>query len=246
MEVTLLGQSHKIHLCTEHAEDTTPGKAKEQLKKKLEELDNIMDTAAAFGMKVIPVEEYEDLKAKKAAAKKPGIVVPSKKARDAMLQQPEERGSEEVQAEAKLKKRSAHEIKAAKEEPGVVDFVPKSNAEKYKIDPKGGQRLRGVMSPHRVKRERDLVETYTIKKTRSGRPISIPSKMESRDGVTRVAISTSIDDRYIQERLKNNKDNPVLDEYDYLAECSLCHGSGISRVNDDTCPKCGGTGYVNR
>jgi hypothetical protein len=80
---------------------------------------------------------------------------------------------------------------------------------------------------------------------RSSVPITIPKKIVGEDGVTQINIVDTGGDKALQQRFKEitNTTEQISFSKGYKThDCTFCNGTGISRINKQTCPKCNGKG----
>lgn len=243
MSITLYGTTHTVHLCSTHSEDTTPAMAKDLLKAKLEKMDEIIDSAKEFGMTVISNAEYNDLKARKAAAmeakSKPAgtgskILLPP-----ATKQQP----MKGVVADATSKRFSAK--KYDEEDLASVVSTPKERATI------NSAMLSGTQSGHQTKRTKDAIVRKRQVKTQSGRILNEVAQIEDGMGTTDIIINPSVTDEVLKKRTKWAKEMGDHGESGFNLgssqfahrDCRKCSGKGILGAN--ACHFCEGTGIHN-
>ncbi|MEM3000674.1 MAG: hypothetical protein QXP41_00580 [Candidatus Nitrosocaldus sp.] len=102
----------------------------------------------------------------------------------------------------------------------------------------------------RIDAPKERVEEAQIVPGRGGVPISIPKKVVGDAGVTDIMIVDTGGDRVIQNIFRDiarnsvNNYGPDFRSGYIVRDCTLCSGTGISRISKDACPKCKGAGTI--
>lgn len=95
-----------------------------------------------------------------------------------------------------------------------------------------------------------------VVKGRGGAEVVIPKKIVSEAGTTEINIVNTGGDKALQDRFKgmqvasaeartSNEAQRAFLSGGYMAkDCTLCSGTGITKINNQTCKKCNGVGTV--
>ena len=99
-------------------------------------------------------------------------------------------------------------------------------------------------------------ETQTVR-GRGGQPMTIPRVIKHNQGTTVINVVDTGGDQTIQQRFRTLAAQGMNDNkkiynfgdprqgYDVM-NCTLCGGTGITASNGESCPKCKGTGILNK
>ena len=111
------------------------------------------------------------------------------------------------------------------------------------------------VAPNRISPNQEITEMQEIADPKTGAIMVVPKRIESDMGTTLISIVDTGGDKAIQDRAReqallsksmNNQQWHSQNDYDSTRtiKCSLCRGSGVTRIGNKVCPKCHGGGVL--
>lgn len=256
MTVAVDGLKHEVALCSEH-EDTNPKQAREMVSAKITEFEDLKKRLAEYGMDanatptsggIVIVEQPKPKAPEQTNEKKPLIEVAYRKPNKEVEVGAPVSDNDTIKgkawktkgfggvargavAQVQIEARQSVDVEAAMEKE-FTEAKRKGKIEKDAIMPRMASRV-------------DKVQTV---RGRGGQPMMIPKVIKhSAGGNTVINVVDTGGDRTLQDRFRAVAD-PVhryKDGYD-VDNCNLCGGTGTSPVTEKDCPKCAGTGILNK
>lgn len=225
MTITIDEVSYNICLCDEHAENTTMASLRTQLAKIKKNLEDAMAAAEDAG---IPIGTHSSQP-------------PQHHDQDNTASpEPQPTQTEHVAPEHSYRiPDSPPNSVISQEHVPPVPPAPPTNTP----DPSGQSSLvsEDIAEDAEDAENNKVVQMQTFT-GRDGKPVNVPRHIEGDFGTTDIYI-TNVTDDVIQRRFKN-LDECAPGQEGYSRKCPLCRGEGVSRVNNDICPKCKGTGLI--
>lgn len=243
MTVVIDTVKYDIVLCDQHAEDTTPKKAKELVLKKVNEYNELISKMKEFGLTV--------------TENSAGIAVPEKIEVPAPEQKVEsqQEPTPGPKPEAKKPEQKTHVLKKAvlpAVAPKIVNQLNGISSHKS-LDINGTIAQAAEIAKkkgHEVK-QMPITEEYETQVVlgRGGQQMVIPKTIkDNTGGSTRITIVDTGGDRTIQHRAKAQMHDPdphfFKSGYN-VKECPMCSGTGQAKIGNNVCPKCKGAGILN-
>ena len=231
MQVTTSKGNQTVHICKTHEDDASPKKVRELAEKRNAMLEDFERQAHELGFKLVPVGG--------------GIITATSPEQPSTPTVDESQVGETIKSVPviKIPKKIAPLAPRQIAAPSIAGNTDLGKHNSYDTT-KAVTRRDGteINAPGVLEADEQVVEG------RAGMPISIPKKVVSEAGTTEIMIIKG-GEKKIQERMKamtqaNNKeslDRAINSGY-VTHECTLCKGTGITRINNQTCVKCGGAG----
>jgi len=236
MQVTTSKGNQTAWVCGEHEDDASPKKVRELVEKKNSMIEEFEKQAKELGYALVPMGKGGQLvEAARAAAPVP---------------------TEAPAAEANIARPLAPTAKARKIMPIAAPTVAKSQSgdvdlgahQSYDTTQAIETKKGTVQAPTITEHEEQVIMG------RDGKPMVIPKKVVGDAGTTDITIVNTGGDKALQQRLKMLEQSSQVSksacERALLAggysakECPLCKGCGVTKINNQQCIKCGGTGTI--
>ena len=234
MDLSIDDKKHTIHLCDEHADDTTPKQAREALKKRVSQLEDIIKQAEALGLTIVHPSESK----KVIVVDNPEAEAAAPAVAKTLQKLPEFKGASGSASG------EGGSVGVASHSAIPIDSVMNNTISEMKESGK----LASDVRPETYERELQQLTT------KSGRQVILPSKIVGNTGTTVVKVVDSGGDRALQDRFKSEAQNSVGMEQGTLSAqpsyendtvmCTFCGGTGVSRMGNVACPKCNGAGLL--
>lgn len=265
MTVKVDGTEYKVAVCDQFAEEASLGKIKELITKKASErsskLEELQRIAAELGYNLSPT-----------AMNKNALIIPQKIMQPEVQPQQQQAQPQEapmaidpgtLKIQKNVRQRTSNDGLSPEEAEAALEAA-KSKAERQLIHSPATSQAPSYSShslPARMEsRDRQgnvvFVDRPTNRSTklqvvrgREGMPVTIPKTIVASAGKTLIETNINVidsgGDRTVQNRFKAlNLMNERGQNGNYLQQCSVCRGSGITGRNKQTCPKCSGSGFV--
>jgi hypothetical protein len=237
MQVTTSKGISTVWICNEHEDDASPKKVRELVEKKNLMIEEFEKQAKELGYTLVPMGKGGLIEAAKA------IPTPSP--------------SPAPSVDQDSPKLFAPTVRAKKIMPIVVPTVAKTSTgqdmdlgshQSYDTTQSMQTKKGTIEAPIVTEHEEQVIMG------RDGKPMVIPKKVVGNTGTTDVTIVNTGGDKALQARLKQAVQASIVSKSaceralmagGYSArECPLCKGCGITKINNQQCVKCGGTGTI--
>jgi len=265
INITIEDEKYTIHLCDEHGEETTPKAAREALNNRLGAIKEVMAQAASLGIEILDPKAKSNsssiviakdkktyiCECGKICTSKSGLTIHKKSCK--LLQDSQLQPQQQPQIQAQ----EPNEFVGIRGVSGEVEGGSQSleGYQTINVDEIVNKIAVLQEEPVTVKPTQNLVEVQEIT-SRSGRTIILPKVQEGNIGTTNVKYEDSGGDKALQDRFKSqaaesrsmsNEQWHGKGSYDKMSEvaCTLCRGTGISRIGQKQCAKCGGSGILS-
>jgi len=218
MTIELDNKTYDVHLCEEHADNTTMAQIRSTLQEIIGKIRNMIEIAHDIGINV------EELIPATASASKPAQKTVSEPAMTEAITEPAI-------------------TEPAITEPAMTEPVM---TEPAMTRPKRPARTVGEDdAPPSLAEVNEIMKVEEVK-TGKG-TVAIQKHSEGGAGVTDIVIVQTTD-AMIQNRLKELKEQGEqnIKQDSYQGACTACSGSGIHPITKEICPKCGGSGILAR
>lgn len=236
MQVTTSKGVSTAWVCNEHEDDASPKKVRELAEKKIAMIEEFERQAKELGYSLVPMGKGGLVEAAKPPAPAPAPA-------PTQLDTPGPKLQPVVKAR-KIMPITAPSV-AKSESGGDMDLGSHQSYDTTKaIETKKGT----VQAPTITEHEEQVIMG------RDGKPMVIPKKVVGEAGTTDITIVNTGGDKALQERLKqavqastvskNACERALLAGGYNARECPLCKGCGITKINNQQCVKCGGTGTI--
>lgn len=233
MQVTTSKGAQTAWVCSEHEDDASPKKVRELVEKKNTIIEEFERQAKELGYSLVPMGKGGLVEATRPAPAPAAPTAPSTDGPKPMT----------VVKAKKIMPIAAPSV--AKGQSGDLDLgAHQSYDTTQAIETKKGT----VQAPTVTEHEEQVIMG------RDGKPMVIPKKVVGEAGTTDITIVNTGGDKALQERLKQAVQASTMSKSaceralmagGYNAkECPLCKGCGITKINNQQCIKCGGTGTV--
>lgn len=260
MTVTVDDKKYEVSLCSEHAEETTPKQVKDKVKERIIEIEEVLKKVKELGLTDMLVG---------SASKKIEVVETAKETEPTPEPEPRPEPEPEPQPKVTIVKKQA-EKPAERSGPSQITRVKRISKEKgmSKVKSVGGVAMSKAGTSANLESFESLDASalaseiaeekggsvpqvkaidYQVVAGRGGHAMRLPRNIKQTDGTTTIQMVDTGGDRTIQERFRElsaGNFSHKKDGYDVM-NCSLCRGAGLARTGQ-TCPKCGGTGLLNK
>lgn len=238
MQVTVSTGPQTVYVCSEHEEQASPKKVRELAEKRNTMLQDFKNQAEALGFKLVPMGNGI------VAAESPVEPQAQAPAPIAATRQPETIPNKKPVAK-KVREIDTPSM-AADQKGNSVDLGKHSSYDTTKpVTRKDGT---NIDAPGIIEHEEQVVTG------RGGSSVVIPKKIVSEAGVTDINIVDTGGDKALQNRFKATTQmaaearsageaQKAILQGGYMAkDCPLCKGTGITKINNQTCKKCNGVG----
>jgi len=240
------GEKVTIKVCTDHADNLTPKKAKTLYKKwkatQGDAIEALKAQAAKLGMTLVPQGS--------------GLII-------ATANKPAHEQTRQPITESQV----TSELHGGRED-GVLSTSEVDNVMQHRVSGLGGAVGNANVERHSAYNPNDLASKLPegardglvkmeLAEGRHGTPLAVPAVRQDGLGTTRIKITKSMTDAELQRRFKQKASVSVADEtgasahyfkdgYD-VHHCPMCKGDGqIPKTATESmiCPKCGGSGML--
>ena len=231
MQVSTTKGSQTAWVCNEHEDDASPKRVKELVEKKNAMIEEFERQAKELGYQLVPM-------GKGLVEAKPAEPTPITQLDAPNLKlQPAVKAKKPVPitAPSVAKSQSGHDVDLGQHQ---------SYDTTQAIETKKGT----VQAPAVTEHEEQVIMG------RDGKPMVVPKKVVGEAGTTDIIFVDTGGDKALQARMKmieaastqsKNACERALMAGGYNAkECPLCKGCGITKINNQQCVKCGGTGTI--
>ena len=236
MQVTTSKGSQTAWICSEHEDEASPKKVKSLVESKNAMIEDFERQAKELGYSLVPMGKGGGLVEATRPAE-PAPAVPTAPSTD---------GPKPMTV-----------VKAKKIMPIAAPSVAKSSSGND-VDLGSHQSYDTTQA---IETKKGVVQAPTITEHeeqvimgRDGKPMVIPKKVVGEAGTTDITIVNTGGDKALQQRLKMLEQSSQVSksacERALLAggysakECPLCKGCGVTKINNQQCIKCGGTGTI--
>lgn len=236
--VTVETAHYEVGLCAEHAENTTAKLAKEYVVARIAEAKELLAKVQELGLDI--------------NTSAGGIAVATNKPKPRVESAPEEEKEEKDEAQPVATSQPQGTIKRKLAGGVSITSVSGVSLESHTaVDPEQAMQNEVATAKSRgMKVSLPKVQSVEEQQFRapSGRPITVPKTIKHDTGTTRIAIVDTGGNSALQKRFKavaewsETAKEPHRGYADVSRPCVPCAGTGFSKINNEVCTKCKGTG----
>lgn len=269
MQVTVESKEYEIVLCSQH-EETTAKKAREIVAAKLKEYADLMEKLKSFGMNAEDCEISAGGIAIPKAIEEPAPATPAEPTpadnptgvKVIVAKKRPQAAPMQTQLAPTMIRSDNFTVNPNRTMAGAVKGIASEvnlegrssiNVQSFIEADIAKSRQTGALSESAPKPMSKIAESQTVR-GRGGAPMTIPRRIKHNiGGETFINVVDTGGDRTIQDRTKAlaAEDGWGKDPFRYrkgydVTPCSLCNGTGNTSINNEVCPKCKGTGVLNK
>jgi len=259
MTVTVDDKKYEVSLCAEHAEETTPKQVKDKVRERITEIEEVLKKVKELGLtdmlvgsapKIIIAETPKETTPEPQPDTQPDPQ-PESQPKVTIVKKQVEKPTEKSEAPqiTRIKRISKEKgLSKVKSVGGVAMSRAGTSANLESLESLDASAIASEIAEEKGGSVPQIKEIdYQVVAGRGGQAMRLPRNIKQTDGTTMIQMVDTGGDRTIQERFRElsaGNFSHKKEGYDVM-NCSLCRGSGFARTGQ-TCPKCGGTGLLNK